>query len=210
MAAATDANLYGQQAIAARFLYRLGRFEEAMALALYVVNRDPACAVCVTFASGLFRLTGEHRQGAERLEKLLEWSEGSPFLFWHLGVGWLGAGDPANALEYFEQASPGIRAIGRLLALHDLGCFEEFEAEFSELRGVSEAHPESIARIAAWTGQNDLAFEYLESAVALEGPGLVESVKRGHPERAGTLLTMGRTTSNAIWGLLVTRFSTSR
>ncbi len=47
VAGATDSNLYLQLGIAARFLTRLGRLEEAAALSRFVVNRDPACTPCV-------------------------------------------------------------------------------------------------------------------------------------------------------------------
>jgi len=174
---ATDSNLYIQQYIAARFLYQLGRAEEATALALYVVDRDPACAACVTLLAGLYRMAGRHLEAVEELEKLLEWNVGSPILFWQLGVGWLVSGEPGKALEYFKRAPSGNREIGRLLALHDLGRLEEFEVEFSKRRADPEWHPESIARIAAWTGQNDLAFEYLERAIDQEGPGYVQDIK---------------------------------
>jgi len=177
LAGATDSNLYIQQLVAAHFLYELGRVEEATALALYVVDRDPACASCVTLLAGVYRLAGRHREAVEELEKLLEWNVGSPILFWQLGVGWLVSGEPGKALEFFKRAPSGNREMGELLALHDLGRLEEFEAEFSKRRADPKWGPESIARIAAWTGQNDLAFEYLERAIDEEGPELVQYIK---------------------------------
>ena len=63
------------------------------------------------------------------------------------------------------------------MTLHDLGRHDEFEAEFSEMLSKQEEDPEVIARIAAWTGQNDLAFEYLEYAVEKHGPSIVPSVR---------------------------------
>lgn len=170
VAGATDSNLYMQQAVAAAFFNQLGRVEEAAALAAYAVDRDPACSSCVNVLSGTFRRAGKHREGAEHLEKLLEWREGTPSLFWDLGVSWLIAGEPAKALEYFEKAPPGNREMGRMMALHDLGRHDEFEAQFSELLSSPEEDPEGIARIAAWTGQNDLAFEYLERMIDELGP----------------------------------------
>ncbi|MCH5376212.1 MAG: hypothetical protein JJ992_19760 [Planctomycetes bacterium] len=108
---------------------------------------------------------------------MLEWRDGTPVLFWNLGVGWLVAGEPAKALEYFDKAPPGNREMGRVMAFHDLGRLDEFEAEFAAMRANPEEDPEGIARIAAWTGQNDLAFEYLEYAAEKEGPRLARSVR---------------------------------
>jgi TolB-like protein len=177
LAGANDSNLYIQQIIAARLLAQLGRSEEAVALALYVVDRDPACTHCVFSLALLFRQAGKHREGAAALEELLEWRDGSPLLYWHLGVAWLVAGEPGKALEYFELAPPGNAEMGRMMALHDLGRLDEFEADFSKMLSESAESPESVARIAAWTGQNDLAFEYLERAIERHGPGFVHDIK---------------------------------
>ena len=179
LAGANDSNLYLQQAWAAGFLFQLGRAEEAAALAIYAANRDPTCTMCVNVLAGTLRQGGKHREGAEVLEKLLEWRDGTPDLFWNLGVAWLVAGEPAKAFAYFERAPSGNRELGQLLALYDLERYDEFETEFSKMRADPDQHPEGIARVAAWTGQNDLAFEYLQRAIDLEGPKLVQALKRG-------------------------------
>jgi TolB-like protein len=177
IAGATDSNLYTQQAIAARFLAKLGRSDEAAALARYVIDRDPACASCVDSLSIVLRQAGLHRKSAETLEELREWRELTLNMYWNLAVSWLVAGEPGKALDYFEQAPPGNREMGRLMALHDLGRHEEFEAQFSKMLSEADEDPEGIARIAAWTGQNDLAFEYLEHAVEKYGPSIAQTVR---------------------------------
>jgi hypothetical protein len=45
------------------------------------------------------------------------------------------------------------------------------------MRADPEQHPEGIARVAAWTQQNNLAFEYLEYAVEKEGPQFARWVR---------------------------------
>ncbi len=177
LAAANDSHLYIMQTVAARFLGRLGRFEEAAVLALYVVDRDPACRACIETVLQVFRPAGKHLEAAHAMEKMLEWRDDlSPYLYWQLGVAWLVTGDPGKALEYFEQGPPGNRDMGRLMALHDLGRQDEFEAQYSKM--ISEmVAPEGIARVAAWTGQNDLAFEYLELAVEEYGPSIARTVR---------------------------------
>ena len=177
MVGATDSNLYLQQSQVAALLLRLGRLEEATALAAYAVDRDPACTHCVDVLTSIYRQTGRHRECARVLEKLLEWRNATPTQFLNLGVCWLVAGEPAKALEYFEQAPPGGREIGRMAALHDLGRVDEFEAEFSKLLSDSSTDPVRIAILAAWTGQNDVAFKYLEDAVEQKGPSVAQSVQ---------------------------------
>jgi len=168
------------QASAANLLVVLGRYGEAAALARYVVDRDPACSPCVNTAAFALRRAGRHREAAETLEDLLQWQEPGGLYHWNVGVMWLVAGEPAKALEHFEkdEVGPG-RVLGRMLALHDLGRSDEFNAAFAKLRADPDVHPESIARIAAWTGQNDLAFAQLELAVDWEGAELVQAIKRG-------------------------------
>jgi tetratricopeptide (TPR) repeat protein len=177
LAGAVDSNLYLQQALAARFLAKPGRLDEAAALARYVIDRDPACATCVNSLSNVLRQAGLHRESAETLEELREWREFTPCMHWNLGVSWLFAGEPGRSLDHFEKTWPHMRDLGKLFALHDLGRIDEFEAEFSRLRQDPEASPEIIARIYAWTGQNDLAFEYLDYAVEKYGPTVAQSVR---------------------------------
>jgi len=177
LAGSRDSNLYLQQHMAARFLTKLGRMDEAAALARYVVNRDPACTPCVNSVAEILRQAGRHREAAEELERLLEWRELNSVAYWNLGAAWLVAGEPGKALEYFDKAPPGNRELGRVLALHDLGRDDEFDAEFARMRADTEEHPEGIARIAAWTGQNDLAFEYMARTIDREGPGIVRVFK---------------------------------
>jgi TolB-like protein/Tfp pilus assembly protein PilF len=179
LAGARDSNLYIQQHMAVRFLAELGRLNEAAALARYVVDRDPACTPCVNSFSEVLRRAGKHREAAEELEKLRDWRDFSPYNYWNLGVAWLVAGEPAKALEYFEKAPTGNDELGRILALYSLGRIDEFQAKFSRLRADPDQHPEGLARIAAWSKQNDLAFEYLERAVDQEGPLFVQAIKRG-------------------------------
>jgi tetratricopeptide (TPR) repeat protein len=176
---ARDSNLYIQLHMTARFLVTLGRIDEAAAVAQYVVDRDPACTPCVDSLSYVLRSSGKHREAAESLEALSEWRELRPTHFWNLGVSWLVAGEPMKALEYFKKAPPGNHEIGQLLAYYDLGRMDEFETGFSAMLNDPEKHPEGIARVAAWSRQNDLAFEYLERAMALQGPGYIQSIKRG-------------------------------
>lgn len=174
----TGTDVYIQQGIAARLLAQLGRFDEAYALSKYVVRRDPACTACVGAFAYVLRLAGRHQEAAAELEKLLEWREPGPEGYWSIGVAWLVAGDPAKALRYFDSTDEGATVLGRLMALHDLGRTEEFEAEFAEMiENLEPDGSESVARVAAWTGQNDLAFEYLDRMVEVYGPEFVPNVR---------------------------------
>ncbi len=174
---AVDSNLYIQLGFTAGFLYDLGRVDEAAMLARYVVNRDPAGSNGIWLLARIYRQTGRHRELAEYFEDLLTWWDGTPQIHWTLGVAWLVSGEPDRALEHFNRSSPYNRRLGRLLALHDLGQHAEFEMEFAAMLNDPQQHPEAVARVASWTGRHDLAFEYLERTVDLEGASIVRPMK---------------------------------
>jgi TolB-like protein/thioredoxin-like negative regulator of GroEL len=176
VAGGNDENVYLQMTFAGRWLARLGRIDEAVALLEYVLKRDPSSATGAFNIAFILRQEGRHREAAERLENILKWGdEPNPSLFWSLGVTWLVAGEAEKALGYFEQDPHSGKDFGRMLALYSLGRQEEFEAAFEELK-AGALNAEGIARVYAWTGQNDLAFEWLERMVEEEGPASASNV----------------------------------
>jgi TolB-like protein len=172
VAGGNDANVYLQQTFAGVWLAELGRTDEGIALLEYASSRDPASAVAGSNFVFVMRQAGRHREAAERLEDLLAWKGPSPNLLWSLGVAWLVAGEPGKALEYFEHETMNVRQsnLGRVLALYSLGRRAEFEAEFEKQKADDGFSTEAIARVYAWSGQNDLAFEYLERMIVEDGP----------------------------------------
>lgn len=177
VAGGNDTNVYLQQTFAARALARLGRVDEAFALLEYVLRRDPASGIGAYNIAMLMRQEGRHREAAERLESMLQWHQPAPSTLWSLGVTWLVAGEPEKALAYFEQAPYRSVNMGRLLALHSLGSQDEFAAGLEEFRAaMGGTHPENVARLYAWSGQNDMAFEWLEKLVDQDGPEAAQLV----------------------------------
>lgn len=56
-----------------------------------------------------------------------------------------------------------------MLALHELGRYEEFEEMLArQIEQIDESGAGVLARIYAWLGENDEAFEYLEMAMAAD------------------------------------------
>jgi TolB-like protein len=163
------------------YLSELQRYDEAIVVTEYVIARDPGCSTCVSQLAYCLRATGRHREAAVRLEAILEWQPPTVAVLWPLGVARLVAGEPEKALDAFEKlggpTGNGLAGLGRVLALHDLGRMAEFEREFAEIRKDEATSVESIARIYAWTGNNDQAFLWLERMVEQEGPESVAWVK---------------------------------
>ena len=175
-AARVDANNTSLLRVLVVFLTEINRPDEAIAMGHYLLRRDPACAVCINNLSYAYRVSGRYEEAAAALELILEWHAPTAGFYWSLGVSWLLAGNPEDALTAFEkEVDEANREMGAIMALHDLGREEEFESRFSRFFEHS-ANEESIARIYAWIGDNDKAFEWLEKAIEANGPGLFLSL----------------------------------
>ncbi len=170
-------NLDIQRPVAVLLGY-LGRHDESIAVLDYIIQRDPACDVCISIMTTNMRQSGHYREAAVRLESILDWHPPNEAVLWPLGVVWLMAGEPEKALGAFDQLDRSPTAnLGRLLALHDLGRMKEFEDEFAEFRKRRADNAEAIARVYAWTGNNDEAFRWLERMIEQQGPESVELIK---------------------------------
>jgi tetratricopeptide (TPR) repeat protein len=157
------------------YLSFLNRYEEAIAVGEYLLLNDPACATCVTGLAFDLRQTGQAKEAAERLEAMRAWYPGNTSIEWSVGSAWILAGEPQKALDIFQERDiPHSQNLGLLLALHDLGRAEEFEAAFAAFREGGAEYAEPIARIYAWTGNADEAFRWLEIMVEREGPEFAE------------------------------------
>ena len=133
-------------------------------------NRVPACGPpadipCRYQLYILYREAGrlDEAEAAVRALRVLapdwnvEFSQAKTLLF---------KGEPQAALDLIaeQEGNPRVLAI-RAMALHDLSRQAEFDAVFAELREQgAKDHPDEIARVHAWTGEADAAFEWLEKS----------------------------------------------
>jgi TolB-like protein/Flp pilus assembly protein TadD len=167
-AIAADATNVRTLRIAAFFLAELGRFDEAIAVGNFIVRRDPACGSCVSALANAYRRSGRHAEAVKTLESILKWRPPDAQTDWHMGVVYLFSGESEKALELFESQKDDGAAVGYVAALHDLGRREEAAetlAKQIELFESGDGTAEGIARMYAWLGDNDKAFEYLEMAM---------------------------------------------
>ena len=163
--------------VASFFLTELGRIDEAIAVGNYIIRRDPACGGCVSALAVAYRHSGRHVEAVETMESILEWRPPDHQFNWHMGVAYLFSGKPGKALELFEPGKDAGMGYAYLLALHELGRYEEFEEMLArQIELIDENGAGAVARIYAWLGENDKAFEYLEMVLeadpnALSGVG---------------------------------------
>ena len=166
--AADPANLRTLR-VTAFFLAELGRTDEAISVGNYIVRRDPACGGCVSALANAYRRSGRHAEAVETLESIFEWRPPDHQSNWHMGVAYLFSGEPGKALELFEPGKDAGMGYAYMLALHELGRYEEFEEMLArQIEQIDESGAGVLARIYAWLGENDEAFEYLEMAMAAD------------------------------------------
>ena len=100
---------------------------------------------------------------------------------------WLHAGHPDKALAAFEkELGEGMREYAITFALHDLGRMKEFESQLPERIKEAESGeqgPEGVARIYAWMGENDKAFEWLDYMVETEGSEMIDTIDTDYYEK---------------------------
>lgn len=169
-ALSVDANHPALLRVVVLMLNVVGRPEEAIVLGNYLQLRDPTCVACIWNLAYAYRLTGRYEESARVLQKILSWHTPNEWVFWSIGRSLLLAGLPEEALAAFEQESPANnREMGVIMALHDLGRMQEFEKRFAGFRN-NGPDSEAIARIYAYAGNNDKAFEWLDKMIAADGP----------------------------------------
>ena len=150
----------------ALFARSIGRLDTAIAIARYVVSRDPKRATAHYQLSQAYRDAGmldeaeEAGRRARALGMRLDFSIAKTRMY---------QGDPEPMLA-FNENNPGggwqsFRS--QAMALHTAGRFAESDAALEKLLDVSVDAPASdIAAVYAWRGEADGAFEWLDRAFA--------------------------------------------
>jgi len=162
----------------------IGRYEEAITVGQYWINRDPYCGYCLARVAREMSAAGRHEEAALIVESQLKRRELNSEGFWNLGVAFVIGGDAEKALSYFDQVSetdPNLdKDYARAFALFSLGRIDEFEsileAQISSV-SVSGIGAEGIARLYAWSNQPDKAFEWLDKMIVEQGEGSAMDVK---------------------------------
>jgi len=152
-------------------LMLLGQTDDALAVSKYVAERDPSCINCLLNLYYVNSSLGKLDDAEKILRDAVAWEPDRFGLKWALGSVLLQNGKPAEALEVLErETEEGAAQLGRIMALHDLGRSEEFEAEFAAFRVEVPDDYEAHARIYAWTGDHNKALTAIEELVEQRGP----------------------------------------
>jgi len=147
---------------AALLSLNLGRLADAQVLYEYITAHDPLCAFCFVQLGSVYILEGK-LELAERAHETYE-------LLGGVGDGHLTAaltlllqGRHEASMAAWARSNPGpFRAYGETITLYSMGRNEEFEARFQAYRDQYGAdYPTMVARVYAWMGDADAAFEWL-------------------------------------------------
>lgn len=178
---------------------KLGRFDEAVALARRSVEMDPLNPEVVGSLGQLYYDTGDLPAAARSLERSLELFE-LPHAAELLALVYLAQGRNDDALAALDREKSAVwRLHGRALVYHALGRRDDADAALAELiAGHERDLALQVAQIHAFRGETDRAFEWLDRAYAQRDQG-VSSVKRdrllknlrGDPRWAAFLAKVG-------------------
>jgi TolB-like protein len=152
-----------------------GRIPEAIDVLRRSTELDPLSASS-WMTLGLLEVAASHGGAGERsLLRATEIDPDNDYAHQALGLRLLLVGKPAAALAQTNGCSPGLwRLRGAALAEHDLGHSRESDAALSELTSqLASPSPFQIAEVHAWRGEADLAFAWLEKALAARDGGLL-------------------------------------
>jgi len=154
----------------------LDRLDIAIALGEYVVTQDPVDPRGYHNLGTAQYYAGRMDEAIASMHSALRLAPGHISAQSTIGAALLAKGEPEAALVAIQQESSEIwRLISLSMAYYALGRKAESDAAFSELIQKYERDaPYNIAYVSAYRGEKDLAFAWLDKAVASEDPGLLD------------------------------------
>lgn len=149
----------------------LGHLPEAVATDRKVIDLDPLYAWGWEFLAGYELGSGRPDLARDAAQRAIEIAPGHVYATFSLGIAQVLLANPRRALDTFRNGkSEVIRLMGTAVAQHALGDRAEEEKALAALTSrFSETEPYLIAAAYAWRGDRDVAFEWLERAVAQRG-----------------------------------------
>lgn len=166
-----DANILHGSAI---LLAVLGKLPAAIAREEQALALDPLSGeICMRL--GFFLAANQQLPQARRLyEKALVIAPNSDRARFNLGELELLEHQPERALVFFRQtALLGLSSVGQAQAEYSLGHVEASQRVLEQLIAKRKDSPGLIARVYAWRGEKDQAFEWAERAVEQRDNALI-------------------------------------
>lgn len=159
---------------AAWLLWQLGRFEQAAAISNYLLAHDPANPDrhAAVGRNAILARRWDDAVAAQRDSIAL--APAAAILRHSLGLTLLVKGDARGALsEVRVEPDPFWRTLGFAFVYHALGERSQADSALAELEAkYADVGAYNIAEVRAFRGEADLAFAWLEKAVAVRDAGL--------------------------------------
>ncbi len=153
----------------------LGRLDESIALAKFVVARDPVNPSAHSGLGVLYAFAGRWDESIASYSTALTLSPGRGGAHYHVGIALLFKGELNAALEAMQLEDSSWGMIGLPLAYHALGRAGESEAALAELiEQYEQGAAFNIAYVLAYRGEADRAFQWLDKAVQYKDSGLAQ------------------------------------
>ena len=164
--APTNLDVLNQAALAFR---RLGRYEEAILVLAYMVDRDPLIYMGLNNLALTYYYAGRWEETADAARTMLNLHPGTPGASAGLSNALLEMGDFEASLAAADQeVVPHFRLTTLATANYALGRQADFESAFQEIReGWGAIFPILVAALYAYSGDSEAAFEWL--AVVQQG-----------------------------------------
>ncbi|MCH7506164.1 MAG: tetratricopeptide repeat protein [Proteobacteria bacterium] len=153
----------------------LGRLDESIALAKFVVARDPVNPFAHNRLGVFYAFAGRWDEAIASYSTALTLSPDRSGTQYHIGMALLFKGEPNAALEAMQLEDSVWGMIGLPLAYHALGRVGESDAALAELiEQYEQGAAYNIAYVLAYRGEADRAFEWLDKAVQFKDAGLAQ------------------------------------
>ena len=160
---------------ASELVRHLGRFDDAIALSESAVSRDPVRSSGHYWLGWAYFEAGRLDEAIASLRTALSLSPELFQVHMVIGLALLVKEEPEAALEAMKQESVEVfRLEGLAYVHHALGNAAESDAALDELIAKYERRsPSGIARLLAYRGEFDRAFEWFEKAVRYQDGDIV-------------------------------------
>ena len=142
-------------------------YEEALA-------RDPVSISVLANLSGTYVTSGRLDDASQLLLRMREIAPESGAVYFAQGLLSFFRGEAEMALDAYSKFEGPSAALGRGLALYDLGRDAEVEAVLGELTADGDRNAVQVAMIQAYRGDSDQAFEWLNRAYDAHNDWLIE------------------------------------
>jgi len=149
--------------LAGVFARHIGKFDASRRLLEHAVAIDPLCFQCLYQLSNTYFFSGDYDRALQARERYLALGSGGHYFY---SLMLLQQGNPQAALDYLsEQRDPDSNQLHAITAMarYSLGDHEKARQELARLvENGGRDLPLLAAQVAAWMGDPDTAFEWLE------------------------------------------------